>query len=35
MNGKRILGILIVTAMIATAMPVLAGHAKATNKQHQ
>ena len=29
MNGKRVLGMLVVTAMIVTAMPVLAGHAKA------
>ncbi len=29
MNGKRIVGILVVIAMIVTAMPMLAGHAKA------
>ncbi len=31
MMGKRVLGILVVMAMMLTAMPLLAGHAKAAN----
>ncbi len=31
MKGKRILGIIVVMAMVLTAVPVLSGNAKAAN----